>query len=542
MATKIIAFNEDARAKLKKGVDAVANAVKVTLGPKGRTVFYDKKFGVPISTKDGVTVAKEVVLKDPIENMGAQVLMAAALKANDVAGDGTTTATALAQAIFNEGMKLVTAGANPMDLKRGMDAAVELIIAELKEISIPVEGRDHIENVASVSANNDKTIGQLIADAMEQIGKAGIITVEDSGGIDTYIKVAEGMEFDRGYLSGYFINDAERLQVDLKNPYILILDKSYNSFTPFIRIIEMIKEKGDGSLLIIAEDVQAQALAGLVVNKIRGGFPCCAVKSPGYGARKKDMLEDIATLTGGTVVAEETGINIKTVTLMNLGRAERVIVTGDSTTIVSGDGTKEAVKQRIEQIKGLIERTTVEYDLEKLRERLAKLSSGVAVLRVGARTDVEMREKKFRVEDALHATRAAVEEGIVPGGGVALIRAAMEAKPKWDLKPFVNHDYSVGGDIVLRAVEAPLRFIITNGGGSPDVIINDVKKDANPNTGYDAQMEVMCDMYKQGIIDPTKVVRIALESAASVAGQLLTTECVIAEEPELTMLDPNQLD
>ncbi|MFN3307256.1 MAG: chaperonin GroEL, partial [Candidatus Kapaibacteriota bacterium] len=526
MAAKIINFDFDARSALKRGVDQLTNAVKVTLGPKGRNVIIDKKFGAPTVTKDGVTVAKEIELEDPVENMGAQMVREVASKTSDVAGDGTTTATVLAQVIFSEGLKNVTAGANPMDLKRGIDTAVNAITKELKNISKTVESRKQIANVGSISANNDKTIGELIADAMEKVGKDGVITVEEAKGTETSMEVVEGMQFDRGYLSPYFVTDAETMEAVLENPYVLIHDKKISAVKDILPILEKISQSGR-SLLIIAEDVEGEALATLVVNKLRGTLKVCAVKAPGFGDRRKAMLEDIAILTNGTVISEEKGFKLENATLAYLGTAKKIVVDKDNTTIVEGAGKPEDIKKRINEIKIQIEKTTSEYDKEKLQERLAKLSGGVAVLKIGAATEVEMKEKKARVEDALHATRAAVEEGIVPGGGVAYLRCLHVLD---SLKP-ENEDQKIGIDIIRRALEEPARQIVANAGLEPSVIINKIKEGSG-SFGFNAQTEEFEDLYESGVIDPTKVARVALENAASVASLLLTTECVVADEPE----------
>lgn len=532
MAAKIITFDFEARSSLKKGVDQLANAVKVTLGPKGRNVIIDKKFGAPTVTKDGVTVAKEIELEDPIENMGANMVREVASKTSDVAGDGTTTATVLAQAIYSEGLKNVTAGANPMDLKRGIDLAVGAVTKELKKISKEIEGRKDIANVGAISANNDKAIGELIAEAMEKVGKDGVITVEEAKGTETSMEVVEGMQFDRGYLSPYFVTDAESMDAVLENAYILIHDKKISAVKDILPILEKVSQSGR-SLLIIAEDVEGEALATLVVNKLRGTLKVCAVKAPGFGDRRKAMLEDIAILTGGTVISEEKGFKLENATLSYLGNAKKVVVDKDNTTIVEGAGKSDDIKKRINEIKIQIEKTTSDYDREKLQERLAKLSGGVAVLRIGASTEVEMKEKKARVEDALHATRAAVEEGIVPGGGVAYLRCLHVLE---NLKP-ENEDQKIGIDIVRRVLEEPARQIIANAGLEPSVIVNKIKE-GNGNFGFNSQTETFEDLFETGVIDPTKVARIALENAASVAGLLLTTECTIVEKPEKEKTPP----
>jgi chaperonin GroEL len=526
MGAKIITFDVEARAALKKGVDQLANAVKVTLGPKGRNVVIDKKFGAPLVTKDGVTVAKEIELEDPIENLGASMVREVASKTSDLAGDGTTTATVLAQAIFREGLKNVTAGANPMDLKRGIDMAVAAITEKLKEISREVESKKEIAQVGTISANNDPTIGELIAEAMEKVGKDGVITVEEAKGTETSMETVEGMQFDRGYLSPYFITDADSMEAILDNPYILIHDKKISSIKDLLPVLEKVSQAGR-SLLIIAEDVEGEALATLVVNKLRGTLRVAAVKAPGFGDRRKAMLEDIAILTGGTVISEEKGFKLENATLAYLGTTTRVIVDKDNTTIVEGAGKQEDIKKRINEIKIQIEKTTSDYDREKLQERLAKLAGGVAVLRIGAATEVEMKEKKARVDDALHATRAAVEEGIVPGGGTAYLRAL----PALDnLKP-ANEDQKTGIEIIRRALEEPIRQIVSNCGLDASVVANKVK-DGTGAFGFDAAREEYCDLYEAGVIDPTKVSRIALENAASVAGLMLTTEATIVEKPE----------
>jgi len=524
--SKLIDFEFEARTKLKGGVDKLANAVKVTLGPKGRNVVIDKKFGAPTVTKDGVTVAKEVELEDPIENMGANMVREVASKTSDVAGDGTTTATVLAQAIYREGLKNVTAGANPMDLKRGIELAVSAITKELKNISKEVEGKKEIAQVGSISANNDKTIGDLIAEAMEKVGKDGVITVEEAKGTETELEVVEGMQFDRGYLSPYFVTDAESMEAILEDPYILIHDKKISAIKDLLPILEKTSQAGR-SLLIISEDLEGEALATLVVNKLRGTLRVAAVKAPGFGDRRKAMLEDIAVLTGGTVISEEKGFKLEAANLSYLGNAKKITIDKDNTTIVEGSGESNAIKQRINEIKNQIEKTTSDYDREKLQERLAKLSGGVAVLRIGASTEIEMKEKKARVEDALHATRAAVEEGIVPGGGVAYIRA-LKALDK--LKGN-NDDQNVGIAIIKKAVEEPIRQIVHNTGAEASVVVNKIK-DGKGAFGFNAATEKYEDLFESGVIDPTKVTRVALENAASVAGLLITTEATIVEKPE----------
>lgn len=524
---KDIKFEIDARDGLKRGVDALANAVKVTLGPKGRNVIISKSFGAPTITKDGVTVAKEIELADPLENMGAQMVKEVASKTNDLAGDGTTTATVLAQSIVKEGLKNVAAGANPMDLKRGIDKAVSAIVAELAKQTKKVgDSSEKIKQVAAISSNNDETIGDLIAQAFTKVGKEGVITVEEAKGTDTYVDVVEGMQFDRGYLSPYFVTDSEKMTADLENPYILLYDKKISSMKDLLPVLEPVAQSGK-PLLIIAEDVDGEALATLVVNKLRGSLKIAAVKAPGFGDRRKAMLEDIAILTGGTVIAEERGFTMENATLDMLGTCEKITIDKDNTTIVNGSGVPKTIKTRVNQIKSQIESTTSDYDKEKLQERLAKLAGGVAVLYIGAASEVEMKEKKDRVDDALHATRAAVEEGIVAGGGVALLRAkAVLAKIKTE-----NSDEETGVQIVARAIESPLRTIVENAGGEGSVIVAKVLE-GKGDFGYDAKSETYVDMIKAGIIDPTKVTRIALENAASVAGMILTTECALTDIKE----------
>jgi len=531
---KEIKFNLEARESLKKGVDALANAVKVTLGPKGRNVVIDKKYGAPLITKDGVTVAKEIELTDTIENMGAQMVKEVASKTADQAGDGTTTATVLAQSIVTTGLKNVAAGANPMDLKRGIDKAVEVVIATLKSQSKEVgNSYDKIEQVGTISANNDSTIGKLISEAMQKVGKEGVITVEEAKGTETEVKVVEGMQFDRGYISPYFVTDAEKMETVFENPYILIYDKKISSMKDFLPILE--KEVQTGKpMVIIAEEVEGEALATLVVNKIRGSLKIAAVKAPGFGDRRKAMLEDIAILTGGTVISEEKGYKLENADLSYLGQAEKVTIDKDNTTIVSGAGNPDEIKARINEIKAQIEKTTSDYDKEKLQERLAKLSGGVAVLHVGAATEVEMKEKKARVDDALHATRAAVEEGIVPGGGVAYIRAISSLE---NLKG-ANEDENTGIKIIKRALEEPLRQIVENAGIEGSIIIQKVRE-GKDDFGFNARTEVYENLYAAGVIDPTKVTRVAIENAASIAGLLLTTECVISEMKEENPPMPN---
>jgi len=528
MAAKIISYDAEARNALKRGVDQLADAVKVTLGPKGRNVVIDKKFGAPTVTKDGVTVAKEIELENPVENMGAQMVREVASKTSDVAGDGTTTATVLAQAIVREGMKNVAAGANPMDLKRGVELAVTKIVEGLKQLSRGVDktSKKEIAQVGSISANNDNVIGDLIAEAMMKVGTDGVITVEEAKGTDTTIEVVEGMQFDRGYLSPYFVTDAESMEAALENPLILIHDKKISSMKDLLPILEKVAQTG-GPILVIAEDIEGEALATLVVNKLRGTLRVAAVKAPGFGDRRKAMLEDIAVLTSGTVISEEQGYKLENATLTYLGRAKKVTIDKDNTTIVEGAGKKEDIKKRINEIKAQIEKTTSDYDKEKLQERLAKLSGGVAVLKIGAATEVEMKEKKARVEDALHATRAAVEEGIVPGGGVAYLRAAS----KLDGLKGANEDQTTGVEIIRRALEEPIRQIVANAGLEPSVVVNKVKE-GKDDYGFNAFTEQYENLSKSGVIDPTKVARTALENAASVAGLLLTTEATVVEKPE----------
>jgi chaperonin GroEL len=524
---KEILFDVEARDALKRGVDALANAVKVTLGPKGRNVIIDKKFGAPHITKDGVSVAKEIELRDPVENMGAQMVKEVASKTADIAGDGTTTATVLAQAIVSGGLKNVAAGANPMDLKRGIDKAVAVVVEGLKKISQDV-GSDHdkIQQVGAISANNDETIGALIAEAMKVVGNDGVITVEEAKGTETEVKTVEGMQFDRGYLSPYFVTDAEKMIAELENPYILIHDKKIVNLQDLLPVLEPVAQSGRG-LMIIAEDIEGTALTTLVVNRLKGGLKVAAVKAPGFGDRRKAMLQDLAILTGGTVISEESGFKLEAATLDMLGTCEKIEIDKDNTTIVGGAGNKEDIVARTNQIKAQIETTTSEYDKEKLQERLAKLAGGVAVLYVGAATEMEMKEKKDRVDDALASTRAAVEEGIVPGGGVAYIRASAALEDLVGL----NDDESTGIAIVRRAIEEPLRQIIANAGGEGAVIVQAVKQ-GKDDYGYNARTETFENLYEAGVIDPTKVTRIALENAASIAAMLLTTECVIADEPE----------
>jgi chaperonin GroEL len=523
---KLINYDFEARSMLKNGVDQLANAVKVTLGPKGRNVIIDKKFGPPTVTKDGVTVAKEIELEEPFENMGANMVREVASKTSDLAGDGTTTATVLAQAIYGEGLKNVTAGANPMDLKRGIDMAVSAVTEELRKLSREVEGKTEIAQVGAISANNDMTIGNLIAEAMEKVGKDGVITVEEAKGTETSLEVVEGMQFDRGYLSPYFVTDSESMEAVLENPFILIHDKKISAIKDLLPLLEKTSQQGR-PLLIIAEDVEGEALATLVVNKLRGTLKVAAVKAPGFGDRRKAMLEDIAVLTGGTVISEEKGFKLENAGLDQMGNAVKVVVDKDNTTIVEGAGSNEQIKARINEIRAQIEKTTSEYDKEKLQERLAKLSGGVAVLKIGAATEVEMKEKKARVEDALHATRAAVEEGIVPGGGVAYLRAVA----KIDGLEYENNDQKVGIDILKRALEEPIRQIVENAGLEASVVVNKVKEGEDA-FGFNAYSEKYENLFEAGVIDPTKVTRVALENAASVSGLMLTTECAIVDKPE----------
>jgi len=523
---KQIYFNTKSREKLRKGVDILANAVKVTLGPKGRNVILDKKFGAPTITKDGVTVAKEIELKDPVENIGAQLVKEVASKTADDAGDGTTTATILAQAIFNNGIKNVAAGANPMDLKRGVDKAVKCVVADLKSQSKEIKDASEIAQIATVSANNDRKIGNMVADAMDKVGRDGVITVEEAKSTETEVKTVEGMQFDRGYLSPYFVTNSDKMEVELEKPYILIYDKKISAMKELLPVLELISQSGK-PLLIIAEDIEGEALATIVVNKIRGALKVAAVKAPGFGDRRKAMLEDLAILTGGTVISEERGYKLESATIDYLGTANKINIDKDNTTIVSGAGKKSDINARVNQIKKQIENTTSEYDKEKLQERLAKLSGGVAILYVGAATEVEMKEKKDRVDDALHATRAAVQEGIVAGGGIAFIRA-INSLDKLDLD---NEDQNTGVIIVKTALESPIRTIVENSGGEGSVVIQKVKENKN-DFGYNAATDTYESMFAAGIIDPTKVTRLALENAASIASLLITTECVIADEPE----------
>lgn len=530
---KKIDFNVEARDRLKRGVDALANAVKVTLGPKGRNVVIDKKFGAPNITKDGVTVAKEIELKDPVENMGAQMVKEVASKTADVAGDGTTTATVLAQAMVREGLKNVTAGANPMELKKGIEEATKEVVQQLKKISKAIGDSKEIAQVATISSNNDEEIGEFIASAMEKVGKDGVITVEEAKGLETYLDVVEGMQFDRGYLSPYFVTDPDSMSVDLESPFILLYDKKISQMKDLLPVLEQTVQTGR-PLLIIAEDVDGEALATLVVNKIRGSLKVAAVKAPGFGDRRKAMLEDIAILTGGTVISEERGFKLENTTIDMLGSAKKVAIDKDNTTIVDGSGDQAMISARVNQIKAQIETTTSDYDREKLQERLAKLSGGVAVLYVGAATEVEMKEKKDRVDDALHATKAAVEEGIIPGGGVALVRAikSLEKGRGGIHDKYLAGDTGIGVAIVRRALEEPLRQIVENAGLESGVILNAVLASDDVDYGFNARVEEYQNFFETGIIDPTKVTRTALENAASIAGMLLTTEAVVTDEPE----------
>jgi chaperonin GroEL len=527
MASKELHFNIDARAALKRGVDQLAEAVKVTLGPKGRNVVIDKKFGAPTVTKDGVTVAKEIELADPLENMGAQMVKEVATKTSDLAGDGTTTATVLAQAIFREGLKNVTAGANPMALKRGIDKAVAAVVEELKRISIPTAGRKEIAQVGSISANNDKEIGELIAEAMEKVGKDGVITVEEAKGLETTLETVEGMQFDRGYVSPYFVTDPEKMEAVLEDGLILIHDKKISSMKDLLPVLEKVAQLGR-PLLIIAEDVEGEALATLVVNKLRGTLRVCAVKAPGFGDRRKAMLQDIAVLTGGQVISEEVGFKLENAVVTDLGRSKRIVVDKDNTTLIDGAGDDQKIQGRIKEIRVAIDNSTSDYDKEKLQERLAKLAGGVAVINVGAATEAEMKEKKARVEDALHATRAAVEEGIVPGGGVALVRAQKSlANVKTD-----ESDEQIGVTIIRRAIEEPLRMIVQNAGAEPSIVLEKVRAAKDPAFGYNALTDTYENLVEAGVIDPTKVARTALQNAASIAGLLLTTEALVVERKE----------
>jgi len=533
MASKQLEFNTEARARLKRGVDQLAEAVKVTLGPKGRNVVIDKKFGSPTVTKDGVTVAKEIELEDPIENMGAQMVKEVATKTSDLAGDGTTTATVLAQAIFREGLKSVTAGVSPMSLKRGIERAVEAVVEELKKISVPTAGRKEIAQVGTISANNDSEIGKIIADAMEKVGKDGVITVEEAKGLETTYETVDGMQFDRGYLSPYFVTDPEKMECVLEDAHILIHDKKISSMKDLLPVLEKVAQAGR-PLLIIAEDIEGEALATLVVNKLRGTLKVCGVKAPGFGDRRKDLLRDIAVLSGGQVISEEVGFKLENAVLSDLGHAKRVVVDKDNTTVVDGKGKQGDIQGRINEIKAAIDKSTSDYDREKLQERLAKLAGGVAVVHVGAATETEMKEKKARVEDALHATRAAVEEGIVPGGGVALLWCQRVL----DKVKGTTEDEKIGIDIVRRALEEPIRMIAQNAGAEGSIIVGKVKESKDKNFGYNAQTDAFEDLVAAGVIDPTKVTRTALQNAASIAGLLLTTECVVVEKKEKDKAPP----
>jgi chaperonin GroEL len=527
MAAKELEFNTEARARLKRGVDKLAEAVRVTLGPRGRNVVLDRKFGSPTVTKDGVTVAKEIELDDAVENMGAQMVKEVATKTSDLAGDGTTTATVLAQAIFREGLKNVTAGANPMSIKRGIEKAVEQVVAELKAMSTETKGKKEIAQVGAISANNDEEIGNLIADAMEKVGKDGVITVEEAKGLETTLETVEGMQFDRGYLSPYFVTDPERMEAVLEDAMILIHDKKIGSMKDLLPVLEKVAQMGR-PLVIVAEDVEGEALATLVVNKLRGTLKVCAVKAPGFGDRRKAMLQDVAVLTGGNVISEEVGFKLENTVVGDLGQAKRVVIDKDNTTIVDGAGDEQKIKGRIDEIRVAIDKSTSDYDSEKLQERLAKLAGGVAVINVGAATETEMKEKKARVEDALHATRAAVEEGIVAGGGVALLRA----KARMGEFKAGTAEEQIGVDILLRALEEPIRQIANNAGQEGSIVVARVRESSDANFGYNAQTDVYEDLVEAGVIDPTKVTRTALQNAASIAGLLLTTECVVVERPE----------
>ena len=527
MAAKELHFNVEARAALKRGVDQLAEAVKVTLGPRGRNVVIDKKFGAPTVTKDGVTVAKEIELSDPLENMGAQMVKEVATKTSDIAGDGTTTATVLAQAIFREGLKNVTAGANPMALKRGIDKAVAAVVEELKRISVPTSGKKEIAQVGSISANNDKEIGDLIADAMDKVGKDGVITVEEAKGLETNLETVDGMQFDRGYISPYFVTDPEKMEAVLEDAFILIHDKKISSMKDLLPVLEKIAQQGK-PLLIIGEDVEGEALATLVVNKLRGTLKVCGVKAPGFGDRRKAMLEDIAKLTGGQVISEELGLKLENTVLNDLGRAKRIVVDKDNTTLIDGAGDEKAIEGRIAEIRAAIDKATSDYDKEKLQERLAKLAGGVAVINVGAATEAEMKEKKARVEDALHATRAAVEEGIVPGGGVALLRAQRALK---NLK-VDDAEEQTGVEIVKRSLEEPIRMIVQNAGAEGSLVVEKVRASKDDSFGYNALTDTYENLVQAGVIDPTKVTRTALQNAASIASLLLTTEALVVEKKE----------
>lgn len=524
MAAKVIEYDATARNAMKRGVDKLANAVKVTLGPKGRNVIIEKSFGAPTVTKDGVTVAKEIELRDKLENIGAQMVKEVSSKTSDIAGDGTTTATLLAQAIFNHGLKNVTAGSNPMEIKRGLDQAARKVVEFIRDMSKELPGKEEIAQVGSISANNDREIGQLIADAMEKVGKDGVITVEEAKTLETTLEVVEGMQFDRGYLSPYFVTNSDTMEVVLDEPYILIHDKKISAMKDFLPVLEKVSQTGK-PLLVIAEDLEGEALATLVVNKLRGTLKVAAVKAPGFGDRRKAMLEDIAVLTGGTVISEERGFKLENTSLDSLGQAKRITIDKDTTTVVEGGGNKKDIKGRISQLKRQIEDTTSDYDREKLQERLAKLSGGVAVLNVGAATEVEMKEKKARVEDALHATRAAVEEGIIPGGGVTFLRA-VDALQDFELPG----DQQLGVQILRRVLEEPVRQIAANAGYEASIVVQKIRQNDDTSYGFDAYAEEYGDLLKAGIIDPAKVARIALENAISVAGLLLTTECVVSED------------
>jgi chaperonin GroEL len=527
MSAKNLQFNTDARSALKRGVDQLADVVKVTLGPKGRNVVIDKKFGAPTVTKDGVTVAKEIELTNPLENMGAQMVKEVATKTSDNAGDGTTTATVLAQAIFREGLKNVTAGANPMALKRGIDRAVATVVEELKKISVPTSGKKEIAQVGSISANNDAEIGNLIAEAMEKVGKDGVITVEEAKGLETTMETVDGMQFDRGYVSPYFVTDPARMEAVLEDPLILVYDKKISSMKDLLPVLEKVAQQGR-PLLIIAEDIEGEALATLVVNKLRGTLRVCAVKAPGFGDRRKAMLQDIAIVSGGKVISEDIGLKLENASVADLGRFKRIVVDKDNTTLVDGAGSDEEIQGRIKELKAEIEKSTSDYDKEKLQERLAKLAGGVAIINVGAATESEMKEKKARVEDALHATRAAVEEGIVTGGGVAFIRAQRALKT---LK-LQDPEEQIGADIIRRAIEEPIRMIVQNAGGEPSIVVEKVRASKDDAFGYNALTDTFENLIQAGVIDPTKVTRMALQNAASIAGLLLTTECTIVEQRE----------
>jgi chaperonin GroEL len=533
MAAKYLEFNTEARSRLKRGVDQLAEAVKVTLGPKGRNVVIDKKFGAPTVTKDGVTVAKEIELEDEIENMGAQMVKEVATKTSDIAGDGTTTATVLAQAIFREGLKSVTAGANPMSLKRGIDKAVELVVEELKKISVPTRGRKDIAQVGAISANGDKEIGDKIADAMDKVGKDGVITVEEAKGLETTLETVDGMQFDRGYLSPYFITDPEKMEVALEDVYVLVHEKKIAVMKDLLPVLEKVVQSGK-PLLIIAEDIEGEALATLVVNKLRGTLKVCAVKAPGFGDRRKELLTDITTLAAGKVISEELGFKLENTVLADLGHFKRIVVDKDNTTLIGGKGKQPDIQGRIAQIRAAIEKSTSDYDKEKLQERLAKLAGGVAIINVGAATETEMKEKKARVEDALHATRAAVEEGIVTGGGVALL----SCQKVLDKFRGADDDEETGVEIVRRSLEEPIRMIAQNAGAEGAIVVGKVKESAKLTYGYNAQTDEYEDLVAAGVIDPTKVTRTALQNAASIAGLLLTTECVIVEKKDKEKTPP----